>query len=175
MSEPALVDYGIQTEQSDIRAHVSPQARRVMVYRTAAMLDLLSGRRYREASASQEGVEGITARGFLVPVEDVPDLRVLHFESYPWATFPARTATTTARGAAAVDVVVKCLRRGRFPLWVDGSETDRRDVQVSGTDIIIFCRQRIQVKCDWLAGRREWGCTGNLFIQTAERNPRRLT
>ncbi len=53
------------------------------------------------------------------------------------------------------------------PFWVEARETNRDTVQIDkGTDIIVFCRKRVQVKCDWSAGK-----TGNLFLQSAERNP----
>jgi len=173
-----LVDYGIFTEQSDIRAHVAVAAHRVLVFRTAVVADLVKRMQFTEKTATQPGVTGATARGFTVPVEAIPDLRELHFKSYPWETFPERTCSTSAKGAGAVYVICELLRRGRFPLWIESAtEAQGKSIQIMGTDIIVYARQRIQVKCDWFAGRREWadGCTGNVFIQTAERNPLGLT
>ncbi len=172
---PELFDYGIQTERSDIRAHVSVVARRIIVFRTKLMLDLIQSRQYQCATATQPGVDGPTAKGYKVPVDDIPDARILLFQSYPWHTFPPQTATTSEKGKAAVVVVCESLRLGRFPLWIEATEDERENIQIKGTDIVIFARQRIQVKCDWFSGRKEWNplCTGNVYIQTAERNPMR--
>ena len=172
MGKSNLVNYGIYNEQSDIRAHVAPQCRRVFVYQTRAMLNLLEYHKYPQTGASQEAVDGITGWGYLIPIEAIPDLRILRPAEYRWHDFPRRTASTSEKGAAAMRLIKDILSLGHFPLWVNAYENKQRDVQISGTDILICCRQRIQVKCDWRAGRREWGGSGNLFIQTAERNPR---
>ena len=171
MKPPHLVSYGIQTEESDIRAHVSPLARCIYVYRTTLMRDLLSQKEYPEAGARQSGVVGITGWGRKVPIAEVPDLRIIHSRMYPWHTFPPITANTSEKGAAAVAVVCAAIGAGRFPLWLRASESKDTAIQLDGTDIVLCCRQRIQVKCDWKAARREQGGYGNLFIQTAERNP----
>jgi len=173
MNPAELFDYGIQTEQSDIRAHVAVAARRVLVFQTRAILEMLKTKNHKEATATQPGVNFITARGFLIPVGDVPDIRALNFASYTWEAFPGHADTTSAKGKAAVDVVCELLQIGRFPLWIEAKESDKTNLQISGTDIIVYSKQKIQVKCDWFAGKKEWNplCTGNLFIQTAERNP----
>ena len=69
-----------------------------------------------------------------------------------------------------MEAVLDSMRLGRFPLWVDAAEEDRENIQLKGMDIVLFCRKRIQVKCDYRSGDRPLG-TGNLFIQKAERNP----
>ena len=172
-----LFRYGIQTEQSDIRAHVGPICKSVFVYQTNRMLLWLKEhyQEYRVGEATQPGVEGVTGRGFLVPLKDVPGLRTLRYHSYEWSTFPHKSATTSRKGDAAVDVVCKLLEMGRFPLWVDGNTEDRGSLQIKGTDIIVFAKQYIQVKCDYLAGPKECGCSGNLFVQTHESNPKKHT
>jgi len=47
---------------------------------------------------------------------------------------------------------------------------EEKDMQISGWDITVKLNFRIQIKCDWKCGLGD-GCTGNLFIQIAERNP----
>ncbi len=45
-------------------------------------------------------------------------------------------------------------------------------MQIRGVDIVVRGQWRIQVKCDYDAGRGKDGSgTGNLFLQVAERNP----
>lgn len=168
-----LYPYGIQTEQSDIRAHVAVLAKRILVFKTADVNELIKRKYYRTALAFQDGISQPTAQGCLVSIGDIPDIRILYFRSYNWDTFPLRTANTSARGKAAVEVVCELLRRGRFPLWLEAEEEADTDIQIKGTDIIVTAQKRIQVKCDYCAGKKSWavGCTGNLFIQTAEINP----
>ena len=54
--------------------------------------------------------------------------------------------------------------------WLDAAEDERENVQIQGTDILVFSRKRVQVKCDYRCGDRPLG-TGNVFLQRAERNP----
>lgn len=170
---PELFDYGIQTEKSDIRAHVAVAAHRIIVFRTPLVLRLIQSGKYPSATATQPGAIGPTANGYKLPVGDIPDLRELRFESYNWNAFPDHSASTSDKGKGAVDVVCKLLRRGRFPLWIEADEDDRHSIQILGTDIVVFAKQKIQVKCDWFAGRKEWNsrCSGNVYIQISEKNP----
>lgn len=173
-----LVPYGIHNEQSDIRAHVAVFAQRVLVYQTRRMIALLSKRSYTRGYATQPGANGATTgEGILVPISDIPWLRTIPCPKFPWDTFPIKGATTSEKGAAAVSLVCLLLKHGGFPLWVFATESKDSEIQVQGTDIIIAARQRIQVKCDWCAGLKQWHpqCTGNLFIQTAEINPFKRT
>jgi hypothetical protein len=64
------------------------------------------------------------------------------------------------------------MKRGRFPFWLDATEDERQNVQILGTDILVFARKKVQVKCDYKAGDKPEG-SGNLFLQRAERNPLR--
>ena len=172
--EPALYDHGILNETSDIRAHVGVVVRKVYVFRTRVAAELLrGGHQYRSVRAFQPGVAGATASGFLVPPDDIPGMRILAGckDDRWWSGFTTEYADTSAKGDAAVAVVTRLLRHGFFPLWIDADESGDRSIQRSGTDIIVCCNQRIEVKCDWHAGNpAKSGC---LFLQTAERNPLR--
>lgn len=179
MGEPVpagcLFEYGIHLENSDIRCHVGPAARSIFVFRTALASALLPGK-YRKAYAGQPGVEGPTGLGYLVPWRDVPDIRAVAWSSVPWWEWFDFHETTSEKGKKAVGVTAELMRLGRFPLWLDnGVESKDVSVQIRGTDMIIFGRWRIQVKCDWLAGDVKDGGSGNLFLQIAERNPLRRT
>jgi hypothetical protein len=170
---PPLVDYGIHTEGSDIRAHVGVLARKVYVFPTAEGLDLINTGRYSLITGSQPGVNGDTFAGYRVPTRDFPNLRVLRYESWQgWEEFGPRqdSKSTAEKGARAVDVVLSLLKLGRFPLWIDAQEEEDPEVQIKGVDILICCKKQVQVKCDWKAGDGH-GCYGNLFLQRMECNP----
>ena len=165
-----LFEYGITTEHSHIRAHVSVVNRTIYVFQTH------EGRRTIESGcwplrrASQPGVTGPTAEGWCVDVNAIADIRRLKFFTWEGWTQFRRELDTSRKGALAVLCVIAAMQRGRFPFWVDASEDDRQNVQQQGTDILIFCRKKIQVKCDYDGGDKPAG-TGNLFLQRAERNP----
>ncbi len=169
-----LIDYGILEERSDIRAHVSPQTRRFYVFRTASMVELISREKYVPKPAYQTGYDSPTAMGYLVPVEDIPDLRVLQWRSTSWWLNFKESDSTSKKGAMAVWVVRELMRLGRFPLWFDGEEITDMRIDIQGTDIIVAGKWRVQVKCDWKAGVRKDGGSGNLYIQIQEANPFRL-
>ena len=170
--DAGLFEYGIHTEASDIRAHVSVVNKTVYVFQTRNGVEAIERVRPPLRTASQPGVVGPTAEGWLVDVAEIPDLRRVKFLSWDgWATFAERL-TTTEKGALAVRCVIATMKLGRFPFWLDATEDERAHVQILGTDILVFCRKRVQVKCDYRCGDRPLG-TGNLFLQHAERNPLR--
>ncbi len=172
MIEPQLFEYGIQTEISDIRAHVSVANHAIYVFRTRCGVEAIERYQPQLRLAYQPGVDGATASGWLVKIDWIEDLRRLPFRSWDgWACFQ-ETLSTSEKGRLAVDAVTAAMRLGRFPFWVDAWEDDRAALQIKGTDIVVFCRQRVQVKCDFRGGDLPLG-TGNLFLQKAERNPLR--
>ena len=76
MNLPHLHDYGIQNEESAIRAHVGVRARTVYVFRTEEAKRIVASMRESDGRfASQPGVAGTTAFGFPVPVGRFNDLR----------------------------------------------------------------------------------------------------
>ena len=169
ISAGELFEYGIHTERSDVRAHVSGTNKCVYVFPTKNGVEAIKRHSPPLRSAGQPGVMGRTAEGWLVKPEWIDDMRVLRFHSWPdWECY-SETMSTSEKGKLAVRCVVEAMRLGRFPFWLDASEDERENVQISGTDILVFCRKRVQVKCDWRAGT-----TGNLFLQRAERNPLRM-
>jgi len=170
---PKLHSYGIAEEQSDIRAHVTFPGRRVTVYRTADMVRLIKNKQYRMALAEQPCVTGATGQGYLVPIDDICPSRVLPLKGFPWYLFDYKKMNLTQRGDAAMKVVMTVIRANIFPLWLHGEESNKEE-NVAGIDIVVNAKRRIQVKCDWGAYPKAEGGTGNLFVQTAERNPRKL-
>ena len=167
-----LFEYGIQTEASDIRAHVSVVNRMIYVFPTRHGVDAVFRVPREERDATQPGVNGPTARGWLVPVDDVKDIRRLKYASWEgWIEF-RDDLSTSRKGQLAVQCVIAAMKRGRFPFWLDATEDERHNVQILGTDILVFCRKKVQVKCDYYAGDKPFG-TGHLFFQRAECNPLR--
>jgi hypothetical protein len=164
-----LFEYGIHTENSDVRAHVSGTNKTVYVFPTANGVKAVEVHEPPLRSAGQPGVVGRTAEGWLVKPEWIDDMREVKFRSWAGWDEYLSTMSTTDKGKLAVRCVIDVMRLGRFPFWIDASEDDRENVQIKGTDILVFARKRVQVKCDWRAGD-----TGNLFLQRAERNPLRM-
>ena len=170
--EKELFEYGIQTEASDIRAHVSIVNKTIYVFQTRNGIKSIEKFKPEIRPAYQPGVIGKTAEGWLVKVEWIDDLRRLKFDSWDWNGYHDKMSTTN-KGAWAVSCVLKSMRLGKFPFWVDTTESDRENVQMKGTDILVFCRKKVQVKCDAKCGDLPLG-TGNLFLQRSERNPFKL-
>jgi hypothetical protein len=169
-----LFEYGIQTENSDIRCHVSPGTQLIFIFRTQAAL-ALDLNQYPLREATQPGVNYATSVGRLVPLDDIPDLRTCKWTSHPWWMAFSPDDPPNVKGEKAVRVAEHLLRMGRFPLWIpDATESTDPNIQRSGTDILLCGGWKIQVKCDYFAGPKKRGGTGNLFLQIAEINPLRL-
>lgn len=180
-AEPVLFHYGIRTEKSDIRAHVGVLARSVFIFRTKHGIEAIEKHNPPLRPAYQGGVVGKTAEGYPVQMGWVRDLRVRNLSHWPVWDGWTQALSTTEKGRRAVKLVCELLKHGLFPLWVNADDDDRKSIQLHGTDVVVFARQRIQVKCDYRAGwvndgtiRKHPGhpmCTGNLFLQDYERNP----
>lgn len=171
MSEQ-LFEYGIHTEHSDVRAHVSVVNRTVYVFQTFRGVEAVERYNPEPLPARQPGVAGITATGWPIHVSQIEDLRRLRFDSWNgWEGFKEELSTSD-KGRRAVSCVIECMRLGRFPLWLHAEEDDAQSIQIKGTDIVVWCKKRVQVKCDYRSGDKPLG-TGNLYLQKAERNPLR--
>ena len=60
---------------------------------------------------------------------------------------------------------------GLISLALSVAQVPEVDMQLNGSDLEIMHAKSIQVKCDWNAGHKELGGTGNLFLQVEECNP----
>lgn len=138
--QPELFEHGFQTENGDIRCHVAPGTRSIFVFRTALLLGLdLS--RYSVGWATQPGVNFLTARGYKVPIEEIPDLRIIRSQVTPWWETFDESQMPQVEGKLAQAVAARLLRAGRFPLWcTDASDCGRLDSQKSGIDILLWHR-----------------------------------
>ena len=170
-----LFDYGIHNEASHIRAHVAPLAKTLFVFPTICGRMAIKGK--STVSAFQPGIEQETARGVLVPPSSIPHIRALKISDEHLVGFNEELSTTE-KGNRAVEIVHIALKRGRFPLWFDGEFINDVDMQTTETDIRIRGQWKIEVKCDYRASKEKGTphprCTGNLFLQVAERNPLKM-
>lgn len=173
MLNARLFDYGIQDEESDLRAHVSVVAGIVYVFPTKPVLALCCSGKYTPKPAWQPGVATPTASGYVIPWRDIPYIVPVNARPAIERENFIETESTTVKGRKAVNVVAYLLRCGWFPLMgVVPKEPETLEMQHKGVDLLVSGDWKIQVKCDWHAGE---GGTGNLYIQIAERNPRGLT
>ena len=174
--QAALVSYGIQNEQSDIRAHVCPHVRRVYVFPTQCGRDALP--QGIETPAHQNGVVGRTALVRWVPIKAIRHCASVGLSDEVWqyVDFHLHDDLST-KGRKAVSLVAGMLKVGLFPLPLGGGEAqiiEPKHLQVRGQDIFVTIQKqqlRVQVKCDYKSGERRLGGTGNLCLQIAERNP----
>lgn len=163
-----LVEYGLPTEDSDIRAHVSVVAGKVYVFPTKPAAELCKNGKYPSKLAYQPGVSYATARGYVVPWMDIPNIVPVAASRFIGEQNFRESDSTSAKGEKAANVVEKLIRLGWFPLPVMPIVSEDTEIQRKGIDIIVEGTWRIQVKCDYRAGE---GGTGNLYLQIAERNP----
>lgn len=170
--DDSLVAYGIEQEKSDLRAHVSVIGRCVYVYPTRNAIERIKAYKYPKGSAYTGDQK--TGMGYLVPPYDIPGARVIDVpdDIMVKVNFDPRDNTST-KGNKAVSAVRDLLLRGLFPLDSMSEIVEEKDMQINGWDITVKLNFHIQIKCDWKCGISD-GCTGNLFIQIAERNPNRM-
>jgi len=175
---PKLVEYGIQTDQSDMRVHVCVKAKRVYYFRTADGPKAIDPAQHRKVPARQPGVSGVTALGYLVPPEAIKGCQ--------WAAIPDAWLkhsklkiepgmSTAEKGDRATLIVFGLVKTGRIPLLSDGSKIEQNigsTLQITGVDLRVTVD--IQVKCDMNGGHKDAGGSGNLFLQTHESNPLRM-
>ena len=169
-----LFDYGIHNEGSDIRAHVCVLAGTVYVYPTVNGVRAVESGKFRGTPAKQPGYSKVTAWGYLVPPKEIARCLPISARAIIREMNFSDSDTPTAKGEKAVNVVAELLRIGWFPLPVDPKIILDADMQISGTDINVSAKFRIQVKCDYRGGIGD-GCSGNLYLQTAEINPLKRT
>lgn len=164
MNSPTLHEHGIDADHSDYRAHVCFAEGMIYLYATTDMRELLLTRDYPI-------FESATSRGYLVPVDDVPNCQRIPVP-VKWRTnlstrVTEESSTTTKRQWSEM-LVQRMLERGYVSLPLTATCVNSRDGQLAGHDLRVSLDCSIQVKCDWNGGANG---TGNLYIETAERNP----
>jgi hypothetical protein len=160
-----LISYGIQSEESDMRAHVSVSNATVYLFPTYCGVKAIQSRPQNTARPAYTG-QTITAMGYAVPIKEIQQLKPIPIpqDVFEKAKF-TKDDDTSAKGAKAVYVVKEMIKRGLIPVTLKPEEVTDENMQIKGTDILITAVCKLQVKCDWRAGQ-----TGNVYLQIAERN-----
>jgi hypothetical protein len=175
ISELTLFNYGIQSEESHLRAHVCPKVKRIYVYPTSCGIAALQNG--IETLGYQPGAIGPTANGRRVKPFDIEKCVALQINDKVWKLFKfKKDESTTVKGEKAANLVKAMITAGIFPLPISCLvDTDMsKRIQIQGADVFVWTlkgRIHIQVKCDFIGGERYLGGSGYLYLQTAERNP----
>lgn len=165
-----LVEYGIQNEESDYRAHVCYEAQRVYVFPTDAGKKAIATGIFPKREVTTRGI--VTATGYLVPISHIDNMQevLIPLELYRKRKIESFMATGL-KGRLAAAIVADMLRRALIALPIEVDITNDKALQINGTDIIVSSNLHIQVKLDHRGGDRRYGGTGNLFLQDSECNP----
>lgn len=166
----ALVEYGITTEQSDLRAHVCPRERMIYVFPTAAGVAAIETERYPLSDAHQKGTAIVTAQGCWVPPDDIESCLRISPRAATWDAMRFTEGDSAfEKGRKAAMLVYLMIRNGLFPGSLGSEYVTDADVQRQGMDIVIGAvtlpKRTIEVKCDYAGGSR------GLYLQTRECNP----
>lgn len=151
-----LTEYGLQTEKSHFRAHVSVVSKAIYLFKTAAAQQVIKTGRFEKRRVYLGNIN--TAEGYLVPPNKIPGCITIPIPDELINELPIKiTDLVTVKGAKAEEYVRRL---------IGGEPVQDRQKQFAGIDLQ-FGPIGIQVKCDFNAGEKG---TGNLFIQTAEHN-----
>jgi hypothetical protein len=168
-----LVYHGIEQDNSEWRVHVSYA--NVYIFLTQVMKERCEQKSYRVASAYQPvaGKKIETAKGFLVPIKDVSDLRVVaipdHLKSlYKWP--PASDVGLGDQGKRA-ESLVQAMMQCQLIIFPRNTVVETSAAsQFGGVDLVHKADEVVyQVKSD-LGIEKYWK---NIYIQTYECNPNR--
>jgi hypothetical protein len=172
LGERTLVEYGIQTEESDYRAHVCFAVGIVYVFPTQSGKDAALSGKYPLRSASQRTLRYATAEGYTVPPEKIKSCVGIEIPNDLLGSLcPERYDDESTKGEQAVETFRRMCLRGLVSLPLLASDVTSRQGQIQGKDIVITSDVSVQVKCDYFGGPKNLGGTGNLFLQVRECNP----
>jgi len=172
--ETNLIDYGIQVEGSNLRAHVCYVARRIYIYPTKCGLAAIDTGNYvqRPAYTIVNGKRVITAMGYAIPYHLIDECRQIKVPDNVWDMYHADiTDSTSHKGLQAAHVVACAAENGYLAIPMKCNIVDNPTMQRDGIDLVVKGEALVQVKCDYKGGHRELGGTGNLYLQVAESNP----
>lgn len=159
-----LVNYGIQNEGSDLRAHVSVCNATVYVFPTESGRQAIK-RGNIQGRPAYTGTT-ISAFGYPVPYKTISGIQQIKIPQWIFEQENFMQADSTSeKGRKAVNIVKEMILRGLVAVSLKPVEITEKNMQIKGTDIHVTANCKIQVKCDWRAGE-----TGNVYLQVAERN-----
>ena len=183
-SDPdGLVPHGIYQVHADLQAHVCMRAEMVYWFPVQELLRAIDlwkeqrgrrGRRRHErpppllremrVRVSIDGVERVTARGLLVPVDRIPMLSETPISpKFLSVTDELEPEGTSEKGQLAVDAIVATFK-GDVVVFPEGHRN-----QLLGIDLTVN-GVTIEAKYDLPGGRESHGGSGHLFVQTHEIN-----
>jgi len=172
-----LVEGGILTDESDVRAHVSVVTGRVYVFSTENGRKAIESGVYRQVTATQPGVKSIpTSKAFLVPPTEIDGcISIVPPKEYFDEIGFSLSDSTSEKGKKATDLVYRLIDENRFPVPATGEIVEDKEAQINGKDLVVLPRSglTVQVKCDYACGEKDLGGTGNLYLEVAECNPLR--
>jgi hypothetical protein len=173
-----LIPYGIQTEDSDYRIHVSFSTDSVFLFETGMGLEAVreyERKNIKPVYATNPAVkDGLyTARGFRVFWKHIKGCQQIVIPERIVSTHQCfRMDSTSVKGSAAAGVAMDLVRHGVVRLPMIATEVTDMDMQLNGRDMLVTRGASIQIKCDWFAGYiRADGTMQGLYLQTHERNP----
>lgn len=162
-----LIEHGITTETAEWRCHVCFKVGVAYFFRVEDACKVLD--KGIEKTVMLNGT--VTGRGKLVRPEDIPGIQPVNIPRCilrrHWCN---EDDGESLKGRMALNVCIDLL----YTSWKVKEVTEITDkgLQIKGQDLF-FDSKTMEVKCDWPGGPRELGGTGYLFLQTAERNPRK--
>lgn len=178
-----LVQYGIHEEEVDLRMHVGFEVGILYVYEREKAIEILHHHPVRSAYQVVNGQQVETARGYIIPVDwslfSIYGLMSIEIPSRILEKYKCRGQDDESlKGKRALGVVQDMLQEGRIQLYmpkhfkITAKPENDLEMQIKGRDILYVPDfPSMQVKCDYRAGDRAKGGTGNLYIQTHECNP----
>lgn len=168
-----LWNHGILNEESHFRVHVCFNEGAIYIFETRNGQHAIEMGLGRDVYANQDRVQGYTSHGKSLRPDEIRDcLRIvippevlLSAKFYPYDS-------TSEKGRKAIYVFDQMRRRGLIPT-LSMIEVDDTQEQIKGTDIVVINDVKIQVKCDATGGLKPKG-RGTLYLEVAERNPRKM-
>jgi hypothetical protein len=173
-----LKEYGIQTEDSDYRVHVSFDTRSVFMFPTKAgrrAVEDYESKRIKPVLATDPAVRDgqPTARGFKVFWKHIDECQRIPIPDHIFYKHSCSLHDrTSVKGAAAAQIAMEMVNAGLIRLPMMACEVFDLGAQMRGQDMIVTRGASIQIKCDWFAGHEyPDGSIRGLYLQTHERNP----
>lgn len=167
-----LFTWGIQTEESDYRLHVSFATRTAYLFPTPAGLEAIAAKdRVLRFVHQRDPPFRVTAAGYRIPWREIEGCLELAIPEDILAEVDCRKDDKPdVKGEKAERAANLMLARGLVPFPQQVEEVGDLDAQIRGQDLVATQEKPpvIQVKCDYSGGRF------GLFLQTMEANPDKI-
>lgn len=165
-----------EDDHSNFRIHVCFLARHIYVFPSSSCHKAISVARKNKEPVKKAGQPGViltTSNGYAVPVYDIDQVVGIEIpdDVCKKHAFSANT-DTSFKGRMAVLIVTEMLKRNLIPLPLQIKLIKDKTLQIKECDITIRSSLVLQVKCDYKGGSKAHSkyATGNLYLETAERN-----